>query len=286
MYSPKVSIIIPNYNHAPYLKKRIDSVLNQTYTDFEVFILDDKSSDNSRAIIEDYRNHPKVSQIIFNETNSGSTFKQWKKGIELAKGEWIWIAESDDWCELDFIEKVLSKIIENHAVIGFSQSKMIDQNDRILYERPASIPSGCTDGETYINNVLIFENAVYNASMVIFKKSAIDEALFSILPTYKYAGDWLFFGSIVRKGNVIEVHEFLNYFRTHSKNVTNTSIKKGLTFTEGLSAVYLFTRNMKLDKKSFAKNWKKKWKKFTKTHSYSLTTKGKSLWYFLKILFS
>ena len=84
-----VSVIIPNYNHAPFLKERIDSVLQQTYTDFEVIILDDCSTDNSKEIIETYRMHPKVVHIEYNVVNSGSTFKQWKKGIDLTKGEWI-----------------------------------------------------------------------------------------------------------------------------------------------------------------------------------------------------
>lgn len=91
-----VSVIIPNYCHARFLNQRIDSVLNQTYSDYEVIILDDCSTDNSREIIESYRNHPKISHIVYNEKNSGSTFIQWEKGFELARGEYIWIAESDD----------------------------------------------------------------------------------------------------------------------------------------------------------------------------------------------
>ena len=91
-----VSVIIPNYNHAPFLKERIDSVLNQTYDNFEVIILDDKSTDNSKEVIANYRGHSKISHIVYNEENSGSTFKQWQKGFSLAKGDYIWIAESDD----------------------------------------------------------------------------------------------------------------------------------------------------------------------------------------------
>ena len=76
---PNVSVIIPNYNHALYLQVRLDSVFNQTYQDFEVIILDDCSTDNSREIIEKYANNPKTSHIIFNDVNSGSTIKQWEK---------------------------------------------------------------------------------------------------------------------------------------------------------------------------------------------------------------
>ena len=76
-----VSVIIPNYNHAKYLEERIDSVLNQSYKDFEVIVLDDYSTDNSKEVINKYAGHPKVSHIILNEENSGSTFKQWHKGF-------------------------------------------------------------------------------------------------------------------------------------------------------------------------------------------------------------
>ena len=104
--NPKVSVIVPNYNHASYLKQRIDSILNQTFQDFEVIILDDCSTDNSLEVLSHYKNHNKVSHCVFNDTNSGSTFKQWDKGIQLAKGEWIWIAESDDWAEPEFLETI------------------------------------------------------------------------------------------------------------------------------------------------------------------------------------
>ncbi|MDR1783951.1 MAG: glycosyltransferase, partial [Dysgonamonadaceae bacterium] len=99
----KVSVILPNYNHARFLEQRIQSIVDQTFQEFELIILDDCSTDDSRGIIENYRDNPKVSQIIYNEQNSGSTFKQWIKGINAAKGEYIWLAESDDWAENDFL---------------------------------------------------------------------------------------------------------------------------------------------------------------------------------------
>src|SRR5207342_1807970 len=99
-----ISVIIPNYNHAFYLKQRIDSVIQQTYSDFEIIILDDASTDNSRDVIEKYRHYPKVKHIIYNESNSGSTFSQWQKGIELASGKYIWLAESDDVADSTFLE--------------------------------------------------------------------------------------------------------------------------------------------------------------------------------------
>ena len=107
--NPLVSVIIPNYCHSRFLDLRIQTVLNQTYKNLEIIILDDCSPDNgaSRLIIEKYRNNPLVSHIIYNEVNSGNTFLQWKKGIELCKGEIIWIAESDDFCECNMLEELI-----------------------------------------------------------------------------------------------------------------------------------------------------------------------------------
>ena len=77
MNKPYISVIIPNYNHARYLDARLESVLNQTFRDYEVIILDDKSNDNSLEVIDRYKNNPLITQIVINEENSGSPFNQW-----------------------------------------------------------------------------------------------------------------------------------------------------------------------------------------------------------------
>ena len=93
---PKVSIIIPNYNHATFLERRIEGVLNQSYKDWELIILDDASTDDSRSIIERFaQKHPPI-QTVFNQKNSGGPFPQWNRGAEMAKGDYLWFAESDD----------------------------------------------------------------------------------------------------------------------------------------------------------------------------------------------
>ncbi len=74
-----VSVIVPNYNHASYLVARIESILNQTYQDFELILLDDCSTDDSREVLLKYKDNPKVTHLVFNEQNSGSPFIQWQK---------------------------------------------------------------------------------------------------------------------------------------------------------------------------------------------------------------
>ena len=113
MNKPLVSVIIPNYNHSAYLRKRIESVLQQTYKNFEVTILDDCSTDNSLAIINEYKDNPHVKQIVVNEHNTGNTFIQWERGFNLAQGELIWIAESDDYAEPQLLEKAIEAFQKN-----------------------------------------------------------------------------------------------------------------------------------------------------------------------------
>src|SRR5690606_12329869 len=147
---PKISVIIPNYNHSTYLTQRIDSVLAQTYQDFEVIILDDCSTDSSKQIIDTYRDHPKVTQVVYNEVNSGSTFKQWDKGISLARGQYIWFAESDDWCENDMLEDLVKGIeTDQDCSISYCQSYCLEDSGKIRFTSFHRYLSEVVDGREY-----------------------------------------------------------------------------------------------------------------------------------------
>ena len=174
----KVSVIVPNYNHAQFLEQRVNSLLSQTYIDFEIIIVDDASSDESIAILEAYRYHPKVSLLLVNDTNSGSPFKQWKKGIEHASGEFIWIAESDDYCSSEFLEECM-KVIGDDPAIGlvYTQSVDVDVNgeeigDRLQYTdqfKPNIWKENFSmQGNDFIRNYLSHKNVIPNASAVLF----------------------------------------------------------------------------------------------------------------------
>ena len=104
---PRVSVIIPNYNYARYLRERIDSVLAQREKDMEVLLLDDGSSDDSIAVMQEYAKKDPRVQIIRNPQNSGSPFLQWEKGIALSSGEYIWIAEADDSAQPELLSTAL-----------------------------------------------------------------------------------------------------------------------------------------------------------------------------------
>ena len=231
---PSVSVIIPNYNHARYLNERIQSVLNQTYQDFEVIILDDKSTDNSQEVIEKYRNHPKVSHIVFNEENSGSTFKQWDKGFGLAKGDLIWIAESDDSCDRKLLETLVAAHEKSHSVVTFCRSRVMDENSKLqeIYISQQKLENDLTcPGDDFIRRYMLDANIVVNASSAIFKKK---KALM-VRPTYKTMkgeGDMLFWVEMMHGGIVSFIAAPLNLFRQHSTNTTKGLCNAGVNFKE------------------------------------------------------
>lgn len=246
---PKVSVIIPNYNHAPYLRQRIESVLNQDFQDFEVIILDDNSSDNSRNIIEEYRQHPKISQIIYNQINSGTTFKQWNKGVSLAQGKYIWIAESDDIAHSAELLTVLVNTLEQNSLLGiaYCQSIRIDENNTahgtLLSYTNKFKPNiwehdFLMEGTKFINNYMFFMSAIPNASAVVFKKSVFEQ-VGGADETLKVSGDWLVWLKMLAVSSVAFVANPHNSFRFHANNA-RTAISEKAWIKEDLIVMQKF----------------------------------------------
>ncbi len=243
---PKVSVIIPNYNHAQFLKQRVDSVLAQTFQDIEIIILDDCSTDNSRGIIELYRNHSKVTSIIYNQINSGSPFKQWKKGIELAQGEYIWIAESDDYAAPAFLQTVYSMAKENENVgISFCNSNWVNATGEPGESLSLYTESFFRKGSDEIMR-LLRHNTIQNTSAAIVRKDVAVKSVEGI-DQFHSCGDWLFYIRLLMNSNVCYTGEVLNNFRWYHANTSNNARKNGWWITEGiqiLSVLQLASLNL------------------------------------------
>ncbi|MFM9839743.1 MAG: glycosyltransferase family 2 protein [Cyclobacteriaceae bacterium] len=227
---PKVSVILPNYNHEKYLKQRLDSIFQQTFTDFEVIILDDCSTDNSRSVIDIYRSHPTVTHIEFNNQNSGSAFKQWKRGIDLAKGEWIWIAESDDYADPAFLERMILFLKNNNGRVGLlycdswividgivqAETFGMRKNNKLqtLHWSNDYINSGIDE----IQNFLLAYGTINNTSAVLFNRSVLVKSN-SFDLNLRFMGDKYAFVKMLALSDVGYVNIPLNYYRglAHSK---------------------------------------------------------------------
>ncbi len=255
--NPLISVIVPNYNHARYLPERLASIYNQTYKNIEVIILDDASTDNSLKIItQETKNWEIPYRLIRAEQNSGNPFKQWKKGLDLAKGQLIWIAESDDSAKPEFLEKLQAYIKQNRAIpLAFSSSKIIDAQGNLLYTSKNRLNNfNITNKhpqfirEEKIGAQLPIDFPIVNISSCLFRK---DQAL--TFP-YKFfdqccnSGDFYFLLLLIKKGKGAGViPEHLNYFRRHPEAMT---VKRqnfnSLAYIDNLAAKYLFAKHLNI----------------------------------------
>lgn len=241
----EISVIIPNYNYARYLKERVNSIVQQTYPVSEIIILDDCSTDNSLEVINEILTLQSDIPIIFvpNEENSGSVFKQWFKGMSHATKEFIWIAEADDLSEPTFIEKIMVGFERDQEVIlGYCQSKKIDQYGEV-FEKNCLAHTADIDGEKWtksfirhgideICDSLVFKCSIPNVSAAIFRNvdlsSIVEEA-----SGYRLAGDWRFYVWLLERGKVFFESEPLNSHRFHTNSVRE-SVNKKLDYEEFL----------------------------------------------------
>lgn len=233
MPNPLVSIIIPNYCHAKYLDQRIQSVLSQRYDNFEVIILDDCSPDNgaSKAVIEKYRSNPHVSHILYNDTNSGSPYKQWHKGARVAKGELLWIAESDDSCDEHLLEVLVPKFENKDVTVAFCRTMHFNDSGILGPAYPQNIEEKIYDGEDFIRKYCILKTGIVNASCAVFRKETFN-SISDIYTTFTGASDKLFWVEIAEKGKVAFVEKPYNFFRSHSNNSSKTMTFSGLNQIE------------------------------------------------------
>ncbi|MEO7841488.1 MAG: glycoside hydrolase family 99-like domain-containing protein [Anaerolineales bacterium] len=226
---PAVSVIVPNYNCEKYLEKRLGSILNQTFQDFELILLDDASSDRSVSLLERYLGYPNVT-LLRNEANSGNPFKQWHKGYLEAKGDILWFAEADDFCEPDFLQKLLPNFDNASVALAYCDSLRVNESDEVTgnydtYLRELDprhwTSSYHVTGSQEINFGLGIKNSIPNASAVLVRKSCISEDLFEQTFQFKFSGDWFFYTQVIKGMYIAFCPEKLNYHRKHSQTVTS-----------------------------------------------------------------
>jgi glycosyltransferase involved in cell wall biosynthesis len=247
MQVPKVSVIVPCYQHAAFLRERMESIFAQTFQDFEVILLDDASTDGSADILKEYRSDPRVSHLVIEQKNSGSACAQWRKGMGLARGELIWIAESDDSCEREFLSELVP-MITGKVGSAYCRSQRIDEKGR-----PAGDwywPDGLDpklwkkdfvhQGIHLLQRAMVYRNVVPNASACIFRKDLVrwnDRIL-----TMRFAGDWIFWAELMSRCDVSYTAQRLSSFRKHGNSTRERTdmageIRRFQEYAEAIEAV-------------------------------------------------
>ena len=228
---PRVSVVVPNYNHARFLAERLDSILGQTYRDFELIVLDDASTDSSREVLRTYAGKTPM-QLMLNERNSGSTFHQWRRGAERAQGEFLWIAESDDFAAPRLLERLVA-VLEQHPSVGLAYCRslrvsadgalgdFVEQGNAHLHPT-RWLQDHQNDGRDEVRRYFFIQNVVANASAALTRRAAFLQALEGA-EERRLTGDWYTWTRILRHADIAFVAEPLNHFRTHGRSVRETT---------------------------------------------------------------
>ena len=258
-FFPKVSIIVPNYNHKSYLKERLETIFNQSYRNVEVILLDDFSNDGSIDVLRAYVNrYPEKTKLIANKQNSGGVFHQWKRGIENATGDLIWIAESDDYCSLNFLSELIYFFRNNGVMVAFSRTDFVAGDDRQViwtseaYWSEIGFSLGHEPVVKSAHEVVCSgwgaRNLVANVSSMLFrnpgKLEILDDPEWQKL---RMCGDWVFYLSLIRGGLIGYSPHATNYYRQHSSNTSVSTHDKDIYYKEHEVVAKYLTRLFNVD---------------------------------------
>jgi glycosyltransferase involved in cell wall biosynthesis len=234
----RISVVVLSFNYARYLSKRLASIFAQTYPVWEIIVLDDGSDDDSpavaRALAAEWQREIRVIEGV---KPSGSVFAQWARAANLATGEYLWIAEADDACAPNFLERLVASLWRvPDAVLAFSDSRCIDAEGAPIrasyrdYYAASAGPGALArddvfDALGFLRRFLSERNLILNGSAVLWRREAMAQALERCgadLPTWRLAGDWRLYTEVLGTGvgRVVYVAEPLNTHRVHNASAT------------------------------------------------------------------
>jgi glycosyltransferase involved in cell wall biosynthesis len=232
-----ISVVVPNYNYARFLRQRLASIFAQTYPVLEVIVLDDASADGSvevaRATAAEWG---RDIVVVTNERNSGSAFAQWRRGAERARGDYLWIAEADDSCDPQFLETLVRAVARApDAVLAFTDSRSIDADGQPIWPSYKEYYSG-TVGDLlaadaslpaaeFLHRCLAERNLILNASAVLWRRQQLLGAFARCadeLVEFRMAGDWRLYVDVLQNsdGSVAYAADPVNVHRRHGASIT------------------------------------------------------------------
>ncbi len=235
----KVSVITPTYNSEDFIENTIESVLNQTYTYWELVLVDDASSDSTLEIINRYSELHSNIKIIQNNTNQGAAVSR-NKGIEAATGDYIAFLDADDLWKPNKLELQVKVLIKNNLDVVFCSYDLMNESGELLNKEVKAL-NELTYSKflkcNYIGNL----TGVYNAS-TLGKVYA---------PNLRKRQDWLLWLEAVKKSNkpAFGLEESLAIYRVRKNSISSNKLnllkynflvyRKGLSFSFFKSVYYL-----------------------------------------------
>lgn len=209
MYQPLVSVVIATYNGEQFIAKQLDSIVNQTYSNIEVIVVDDRSTDGTAALVNIYSEKYANVWLVVNEQNLGYV-KNFEKGFLLAKGDIIAPCDQDDIWDVRKIEVLLAEM-GNHEIV-YCNSSLIDANDQPLHKNLSDIKH-LRSFDNCLNYTI--GNTAAGHAMLI-KKEVIERCI--PFPTMIPHDFWLGFVATC-VGPIKYVNQLLVQYRQHGSNV-------------------------------------------------------------------
>jgi glycosyltransferase involved in cell wall biosynthesis len=233
-----LSVIVPSYNHATFIEERLSSIKSQSCNCYELIIIDDASQDGSVEAIKSCLKGVSYKLIIHN-INSKSPHGGWATAIALAKGRYLWIAESDDCCSSNFAEILISHLEINNASIAFARTVSINEKGHVLgdkywpelHNHEFFSKSQVIRSKKFLKDFMSARNCIPNVSSAIFKiEGRKDDVLCAAQEAskYKFAGDWIFWINLLSVSNddlVCYECRPLAYHRNHA-NTTRSAASR------------------------------------------------------------
>lgn len=208
-----VSIIMPNYNGAAYLDKTIQSVLSQTYTNWELIFVDDCSTDNSLEIVKTFQDER--IRVFKNKSNSGAAASR-NYALREAKGKWIAFLDSDDIWEIEKLAKQIAFMVNNSYSFSFTDYIVIDKDDNIL-----TLYKPKKDSCDYKD---ILKHCCIGCSTVIYDKATLGVVLMP--ETAIKREDFACWLAILKTGEKAYcLHESLTRYKVHTDSVSSKKTK-------------------------------------------------------------
>ncbi|HAM52020.1 MAG TPA: glycosyl transferase family 2 [Nitrospiraceae bacterium] len=236
MNKPKVSVCVPTYNYASFLPEAIDSVLKQTFYDFEILIVDDCSCDKTQDLLKEYARRDKRIRFKINSVNIGMV-NNWNLCLTEARGEYIKLVFADDLLSShEALEKMVSLLDGDPdiALVG-SARNLIDEQSRVIKVLAHFKGSVVLPGTTVINRCLSEQkNLVGEPSVVMFRKRDAERGFMS---QYEQIVDLEMWFYLLEKGKFAFIDEPLSSFRIHSAQQTQKNTKS-FTALEDIFLLY------------------------------------------------
>lgn len=220
----KVDVLLATYNGEKYLKEQIDSILEQTYSDFRLLISDDGSTDGTRKILEEYKNKDSRIQVFFQESNLG-VVKNFEFLLKKVESAYYMFSDQDDIWKAEKIEKSLNKIENDNCDLVYSDLEVVDEKLNVTYESYWKLKGIYNKIKKYNNFESLYLNNFVTGCTIISKKELIDTYL-PLPNTSKYVlHDYWISLILSQNGKIDYIEEPLIKYRQHKNNKVGSKKK-------------------------------------------------------------